>query len=79
MSLNYNIHPRSAYESSYRSTSGDVKFSDYLINEPKLKPRLAAIFDVEEKTLQCTWIRGQYQVRADKELSPLNAVGTRKK
>lgn len=56
------------------SASASVTISDYLINVPKLKPRLAAIYDVEEDMLQCTWNRGQYQVKSDKEIFALDAV-----
>lgn len=41
----------------------DLRISDYRINEPKLRPRLAAIFRVEEERLEYTWINGTYVVK----------------
>lgn len=74
MSLRDTFYWTFARGSSDGLTSDSVRFSDYLINVPKLKPRLAAIYDVEEDVLQCTWNRGQYQVKADKEIFQLNPV-----
>ncbi len=41
----------------------DLKFSDYLINHEKLRPRLAAMFQVDEDKLQCAWWNGTYFVK----------------
>jgi len=41
----------------------DLEFSDYRINEPKLRPRLAAMFRVNEGELECTWNNGTYFVK----------------
>lgn len=75
MSSAYIYDRRSVQGGSYAAASGSVRFPDHLINEPKLRPRLAAIYNVEEKALQCTWSRGQYRVKADKEIFVLSDVG----
>ena len=41
----------------------DLEFSDYRINESKLRPRLAAMFCVNEGELKCTWTNGTYVVK----------------
>jgi len=63
----YPISSRDVYTAPYSSSPKTVQFSDYLINEPKLKPRLAAIYDVAEQKLHCTWTNGHYLVVVDKE------------
>ena len=48
---------------------------DYLINEEKLKPRLAHIYGRRTKDVQTSWTMGNYYVLVDKKTpEPLNKV-----
>jgi len=53
----------------------DLRISGYRINEPKLRPRLAAIFDVEEEKLKCIWINGTYVVKGVPREKEIGQVG----
>ncbi len=59
-----------------------LKISDYLINESKLLPRLAVIYDMPEEELDYTWSRGNYYIRSrssqDRTFNKLKKVRTSK-
>jgi len=75
MSSTFTLSSRTGQGRSWTAAPDVVRISDHLINESKLKPRLAAIYNVKEEKLQCIWTRGQYSVKADKNIFKLNAVG----
>lgn len=58
--------------------SNNLSVPDYLINESKLLPRLAAIYDMSEDDLDYTWSRGNYLIRSrtsrDKTFDKLEKV-----
>jgi len=75
MSSTYTLSSSTGQGGSRAAAPDVVRISDHLINEAKLKPRLAVIYNVKEEKLQCIWTRGQYRVKADKDIFKLNAVG----